>query len=223
MLARRKSPSAVYNRAFLAATMAGLGHMDANAVAKSTRWLAVILRDEGQAAFDAVVTEITAPKRPSWVLRSGEKVIDREVSHLHGNVQDFLPEVFAGLASGQREWIVHGHDFGQAVGRTVCVRTFPNDTIVFAQRLHRKGLTRFVKNREPDPCSVVTVVLRWLSEKDCYEIVTAYVGVPAEPEPWDKEDQVATEQSIAFWNSHALVWGSEEIIPGTETTRCPWK
>lgn len=29
-------------------------------------------------------------------------------------------------------------------------------------------------------------------------------------------------ETFEFWSSHALVWGSEPIVPGTETATCPW-
>lgn len=154
-----------------------------------------------------------------WYLASGELVKDREFSHLHGNVHVLLPRIFSSLYAAGREMIIAEHNFGRVVGKTTCVWTHPNSNIVFAQRHGRYGLTRFVKNRSPEPCSVVTVIIMWQPNFGSYKILTAYCGHQAEPEPWDR---FATEQSVAFWNSHALIWGSESIVPGTETNQCPW-
>lgn len=31
-----------------------------------------------------------------------------------------------------------------------------------------------------------------------------------------------SSSSLRFWNSHALVWGAEPVVPETETIVCPW-
>lgn len=48
-----------------------------------------------------------------------------------------------------------------------------------------------------------------------YILLTAYPGQKSEIEPWDPRATPAAEE---FWKTHALVWGSEPIIPGTERT-----
>ena len=77
---------------------------------------------------------------------------------------------------------------------------------------------REVIHRSPEPTQKVTVILKAGDAGD-YVLITAFIGASAEPEPWDRN---ATPQSVAFWNSHALVWGSEPVVPGTETDRCSW-
>jgi hypothetical protein len=91
--------------------------------------------------------------------------------------------------------------------------TTDEDSIVYAQRVGRDGLTRFVKNRAPEPCSLVMMVLKKAREADTYVLLTAFIGPRAEPEPWHP---TATEASVVFWNNHALVWDEgEEVVPGT--------
>ena len=58
-IARDKSPSASINLARLAATQHGVSAMDAHAVAKATRWLAVIRRDYGENVFNESVARLT--------------------------------------------------------------------------------------------------------------------------------------------------------------------
>lgn len=157
-----------------------------------------------------------------WQLASGETVVNRHRSHLHGEVERLLPEALGRVSSAGREFFVDEVDFGRPVGETICVPTGAGDQIVFARRPKRFGASRFVKNRNPEPCSSIVVILKKAEgddSEDAYVLITAFVGHRPEPEPWDRN---ATANSRAFWASRALVWGAEEVIPGTETDRCPW-
>jgi hypothetical protein len=154
-----------------------------------------------------------------WQIASGEVVVVRHASHLHADVERLLPEALGRIRSEGRDFLVEEIDFGRLVGETVCVTTGSGDQIVFAKRPKRFGLSRFVKNRNPEPCSTVVVILKKAEEVGAYVLITAFVGHRPEPEPWDRN---ATANSRSFWSSHALVWGSEPTIPKTETTTCPW-
>ena len=156
----------------------------------------------------------------TWRLKSGEVVVDRFRSHLHNGVERLLPEALGRIDSAGREFLVEEVDFSRLVGETTCVVTGGPEggAIVYAQRPERFGLSRFVKNRRPEPCSSIVVILK-AGDGGEYVLITAFVGTRPEPEPWDRN---ATERSVEFWSSHALVWGSEPTVPGTETDRCPW-
>ncbi len=152
-------------------------------------------------------------------LASGELVYDRHNSHVHGDVMKLLPIAFAKINAQGRQFLTEEVDLGRHVGETVCVPTGSGDEIIYAKRPRRDGHSRFVKNRDPEPCNAVTVILKRDDFEACYVLITAFVGHRPEPEPWDRN---ATANSRAFWDSHALLWGSENIVPGTETTECPW-
>lgn len=156
-----------------------------------------------------------------WTLGSGEVVVDRPNSHLagHGTVLPFVGEALLQTRSGGRRFIAEEVDFGEAIGQTICVETREGDNIIFARRPNRAGLTRFVKNRQPESCATVVVCLKQAREGG-YVLLTAYIGRRTPAEPWDKE--WATAESVPFWNTHALIWGHEQTIPGTETKVCPW-
>ncbi len=156
----------------------------------------------------------------SWRFASGEEIRDREISHLHPNVKEFLGEVCEKIQSNGREVIIEEVDLGRPVGLNMRVKTTQEDEIVFAQRPNREGLTRFVKNRQPEMCSQVRIVLKRAKTFDGYEISTAFIGTAATLEPWHKD---ATPDCIEFWNTEAMIWGSEPVIEGTETIECPWK
>jgi hypothetical protein len=161
-------------------------------------------------------------------LKSGEVVVDRYQSHLSESVRPHLPAALARVVSGGRQYIIEEVDFSHQIGETICVSTGPTDQIVYAKRPKRFGLTRFVKNRAPESCSSVVVVLK-AGGRGEYVLITAFIGRRPEPEPWDIKNfsqqinpREAERLAREFWSSHALVWGCEEIIPGTETGRCPW-
>ena len=158
-------------------------------------------------------------------LKNAAPVHDRPQSHIHTEykkIDEILPLVLSEIVPLPDSAVfTHSHDFEEVIGESIRVQTDENDTIIYAQRPNRAGLTRFVKNRSLRPTSVFTVVLKRdaLVAAEQYILMTAYVGEPAPPEPWDK---MATSESMLFWNSNALVWGSVPILPGTETVDCPW-
>jgi hypothetical protein len=161
-----------------------------------------------------------------WKLKSGERVVDRHRSHLHESVVRLLPDALARIESKGRNFLIEEVDFGSTIGETVCVPTGPGDVVVFAQRPNRRGLSRFVKNRKSEPCSSVVVILKTADgEPGAYVLLTAFIGRKPEPEPWDR-NAIRTSDDLArakaFWGSRALVWGSEAVLPGTETYQCPW-
>lgn len=155
----------------------------------------------------------------AWWLKSGEVVVDRHQSHLHAGVERLLPEALDRIDPAGKDFLVEEVDFGRPIGQTTCVATGAGDQIVFAKRPRRWGHSRFVANREPEECSSMVVILKKAEDVGGYVLITAFIGHRPEPEPWDRN---ATANSRAFWDSHALIWDSEPVVPGTETTRCPW-
>jgi len=145
-------------------------------------------------------------------LADGSIVIDRIPSHIprgdFGPVEVALSKVMPdGRAFIEEEVLASG-----PIGTTKCIKTYEGDSIVFAQRFGRKGLTRFVKNRAPEPCNSVFVVLKRLKEHR-YLIITGFVGTRPEPEPWDEtafrhavDPNVSRQRSLEFWSKHALIY-----------------
>jgi hypothetical protein len=109
-------------------------------------------------------------------------------------------------------------DIGEIVGTTDLVETNEEDEIVYALRPLRTQYSRFVKNKTAQPTTWITIDLRRLGEKE-YALYTTFIGrlTPSFP-----GGNFLPEQSREFWSKHALVWGAQEIVPGTETTECPW-
>lgn len=173
----------------------------------------------------------TAEDRTKYMrLKSDEEVVDRYTSHLKASVTKHLPVALSQIESLGRAFFIEEVDFGEPIGETTCVPTGPSDQVIFAKRPKRFGLTRFVKNRAAEPCSSVVVILKKADgQPGVYVLITAFIGRKPEPEPWDernfsqKSDPAEAKRlSRGFWASHALLWDSEEITPGTETNECLW-
>jgi CRISPR-associated protein Csx3 len=154
-------------------------------------------------------------------LATGEIVVDRKDSHVasHASALPHIAEALSKIHAKERKSFCETVDLGRSIGANHCVETHERDDIIFAQRPNRAGLTRFVKNRKPDQDSRMTCCLTKVNGGG-FILGTAFVGPMAPAEPWDSK--FADENSVEFWNSHALVWGYGEVIADTETTRCPW-
>lgn len=106
----------------------------------------------------------------------------------------------------------------EEVGTTDLVRTVETDEIVYAKRPLRTQYSRFVKNKDPMPTKWITIDLRKVNDTE-YSLYTAFIGklTPSFP-----GGDYLPDQSREFWSQHALVWGSQEVVPDSETTDCPW-
>ncbi len=114
-------------------------------------------------------------------------------------------------------------DMGKTVGTCDVVDVDDTDEILYAARKNRMddGLVPFTTTRPAATCQYVTVVLE-KQPNESYELSSAWIGVLDEDDEPFPGSADATEDSISFWSKRAFVWGSQEIIPGTETTAYPW-
>ena len=109
-------------------------------------------------------------------------------------------------------------DTGTTLGMSDLVETDDNDEVVYAIRKNRDRHMRFTKSRKPKPSSMVAISLTRLDDGS-YDLYSAWLGPQTPPTP---NSPIANEKSKPFWSKHALVWGNQEIQPGTETSLCPW-
>ena len=149
--------------------------------------------------------------------------VDTEVSHAMTHFAD-APQLLDVVKEVIADLEVHGRhmrfdkDMGRQVGEADIAETNEQDDVVYALRPNRKHYARFVKNKTGTPTNYVTLDLR-ASGKNEYNLYTAFIGrlTPSFP-----GGDYLPEQSGEFWSKHALIWGKQEIVPGTETKRCPW-
>lgn len=109
-------------------------------------------------------------------------------------------------------------DCGQPIGHSDLVATDLTDEIIYAKRVGRATFTRFTKSRQPAPTNSVTIWLVRREDND-YDLMSAWFGLKTPPLPGDEWE---TPESKPFWANHALVWGKQAVIEGTETATCPW-
>ena len=124
--------------------------------------------------------------------------------------------IAATVTTGRPMWFET--DMGRVVGVSSLVETDTTDDIAYAKRLNRDTYTRFTKNREPQPSSIVTIAIKPIDE-ETYELSSAWIGPVGYSFP---DDPNAVPESREYWENHALVWGTQEVQPGTETKHCPW-
>lgn len=136
-----------------------------------------------------------------------------DTPQLRNLVAEFLPTV-----ESNDDYARFEIDTKREVGTSDLVETEEGDEIVYAKRPNRDTYARFVKNKKPIPTNRVTIELRTIDDQT-YELFTAYIGrlTPSFP-----GNEFETPKSKPFWATHALVWGTQEIVPGTETIACPW-
>lgn len=150
-------------------------------------------------------------------------VVDLESSHAATHFND-SPKLFDAVKKAitlielDKEKIRVEIDTGEYVGMSDLVETNQSDEIIYALRPYRDRYSRFVKNRVAEGTSWVVLSFERLSERQ-YKLHTAFVGrlTPSFP-----GGDFMPEKSKEFWSNHALVWGNQEIVSGSETDVCPW-
>lgn len=164
---------------------------------------------------------------PGAELADGAIVVDRIPSYVPKSDVHNVIWALRKVKPNGRKFIEEEVCFPEEIGNSKCVQTNADDDIVFAQRTGRKGLTRFVRGRKPEPSNKVFVVLKREREHR-YVLITGFVGGRPQPEPWDEtafshasNPTEAKRLSDAFWANHALIFSPEMIVPGTETDVSP--
>jgi hypothetical protein len=119
--------------------------------------------------------------------------------------------------------IVASHfDMGRAVGTCDVVITDSSDEIVYGLRKNRveDGLVPFTKSRKGEQSNYIA--LQIVPENNQrYILTSAWIGTFDDDEPFPLAEN-ANERSRKYWNEHAFVYGSQEIIEGSETVTRPW-
>lgn len=152
-----------------------------------------------------------------------EVMVDLETSHAATHFQD-SPMLFDAVKKAlplielDEEKVRVEIDTGEVVGMSDLVETHPGDEIVYAMRPYRDRYSRFVKNRLAEQTTWIVLSFERLNQEQ-YKLHTAFVGrlTPSFP-----GGDFLPEMSKEFWSKHALVWGNQEVIPGSETDSCPW-
>ena len=114
--------------------------------------------------------------------------------------------------------IIIEHDMGRNIGTTDIVSTSNDDTIYYAQPIKTEAYSRFAKNRYPQPSKMLTVIV----EQDVdgnYEVSDTWIGSYCPAFPGAENE---TDESKAYWQTHALVHDAQNIQSKSITKDCPY-
>lgn len=158
---------------------------------------------------------------------NGKRIVfDPVNSHTatHFNDAPTLRSVARGLLSKmtlEDNLIARDVDMGKVIGTSDVVEIDNSDEIVYAMRKNREdqGYVPFTKSQSSQPSTKISIYLA-KKDEDTYELSSVWVG--EYESPMFPQMSNATAESIPYWSKHAFVWGSQEIIPGSTLTKCPW-
>ncbi len=140
----------------------------------------------------------------------------KDAPRLKGLIEELLSQMVL-----KGDLIAKDVDMGRMIGNSDVVEIDESDEIIYAMRKSREdqGYVPFTKSRNPQPSQFISIYLV-RKDSNTYELSSAWIGEyesPAFPQMNN-----ASADSIPYWEKHAFAWGSQEIIPGTEITNCPW-
>lgn len=161
-------------------------------------------------------------------LASGEPVYARVEPYSDPVPCSELTDGLSTVRSGKSGIIVKELQFDHVIGKTFCVKTQEGDDVYYAKKPGEKEWFRFVRNREPEPSNILTVILSRSRDRKEYTLVHRFIGDKGETNP-SRESSLFYKgmdnfiKSVDYWNHHAFVDGTKEIDPNTVTTDCPWQ
>lgn len=145
-------------------------------------------------------------------------VTGRAMQHLtaHPNIVELLPEAVSHVvAPEERVRFDAVVDLGRDLGPATLIATPPittDDVTTFAHRPGRDAASRVVEVKFPPMARTVLVSAGPTSSIDRFELITAFLGLPAEPEPWARS-AAQRKAALAFWCRSALIHDPKVMGP----------
>lgn len=136
--------------------------------------------------------------------------------HIHLDLDKFMPDIIERIHDTDEDFVEIEYDYIENIGFSSCVEINENDNIIYAKRTGRNNHTKFVLNRSKELCNSLFAVFK--NTEFGYLILTIYIGKKAGREPWDK---FATAADNKFWENHALIFDSNDIVKGSIELKCP--
>jgi len=109
---------------------------------------------------------------------------------------DLVREVLSTIQLLDKDQVVAERDLGRIVGTTNLVETTEKDEIVYAKRIGRDSYSRFVKNRQPTPCSSIVVVFR--KGESGYYLWTAMCAKLQPKDAWIEDSYFSQTHAMAY-------------------------
>lgn len=110
------------------------------------------------------------------------------------------------------------YDMHRQVGYDFVIPTTNADTIFYARLVKDDVYTRFVKAGEPNPTTIISVVLEQDVDKQ-YELTDVWIGQLIPPRPGSADE---TEESKTYWSEHAYIKSDQPIQSQSFTQTCPY-
>ena len=161
-------------------------------------------------------------------LRSGEDVVRAHRTILsRPGLEDLVRESLQYIDALERQKIIRAVNLRRVVGTTPLLKTTSADEIVYARRIGIEFSTRFVKNRDPEPTTFITVILHKYGNRRVFLLDTAFTGKMkhfVEPNEADRFAPTGEEREVAkrYWAERAWAWDPDSIVLGSVTMICPW-
>ena len=153
-----------------------------------------------------------------------DPIYSHAVTHFEDTPQlkELVAEAISSMNLVGQEVATHV-DMARIVGTCDVVNVDNSDEIVYGVRKNRNddGLVPFTKSRKGESSPYVAMHLIPQVD-DTYILSSAWIGTFEDDDEPFPQSPNATGRSVNFWNKHAFVYGSQEIMAGTETTSCPW-
>lgn len=194
-------------------------------------------------APDAVTNQQENSQEKMFIgkLASGEKVYDIPNGHIHETIKGDLPDALSCINANGRTEIIETVSMEGKQWKSFKVEIDSEkdkDNLFLARRVLRKGLSTFIRNREPTTTNQMVVIL---SKNDVskgspegYTVMTAFSGSLAPREPWDdyfnggetEEEclrrKTEKDASFEYWTRHAFIPDQREF-PIDQGTEQPYK
>lgn len=138
------------------------------------------------------------------------------ISH-QPHVVTLISEVLA-TTSPQGKKSTIEFNFGRTIGNCEIVSTSEKDHIMYAKPLGRDTFFRFVRRRQPEQTSFITIILLLDSDGD-YELHDVWMGRDMPGMPGSNNE---TSESKDFWENHAWVLEGFPVQNRTLTLTSPY-
>lgn len=114
--------------------------------------------------------------------------------------------------------VVIEQDMDRDIGTTDIVSTDINDTIYYARPVKSEVFSRFAKNRYPQSCKTLSIIVKQDAEGN-YAISDTYIGHYYPGFPGSQNETVNSKQ---YWRTHALVHNARIIQSKSITKNWPY-
>lgn len=133
-------------------------------------------------------------------------------------VATLIKEILSKKKLPKKKDIILEHDLGRAIGNCYTVVTSEKDTIFYALPVKKTTMQRFVRHRQPEQTTHLTILVSHDDEGN-FEVTDTWLGNYCPPFP---SADLAQEESLSFWDNHAIIADMHDIQQRTITSERPF-